>query len=136
MNFLWGGILFFHFYFHLSICNIASVSLVINGFSTYMYNTSGYSELFISNNTGISCKSNNLFTYYQSGQDFANNSPYILNITGSTVAASLSISTQYGIISPNISMTSCTNNCSIQIWNNCPNSVNYFNYFDIIVLNI
>lgn len=135
MTFSWVSLICTLYYFISPTYSISSVSLVIDNTTTIIYNNNSYSPQFISSHSKFSCSSNNLFTYKQSPQNLANNSPYQISITGINQSTSISISSQYGIISPSLSQYSCSSNCTLNIFNNCP-SVDLFHYFDTFLINI
>jgi hypothetical protein len=116
--------------------SITLVSLIVDTGTIVLYNNSVYSTQFFTSHSKFSCSYTNLFTYKQSVQNLQNNSPYQLSINGISQSTLISISTQYGIMAPTLSQSSCNNDCIVDIRNFCPNPVGLFHYFDTVILNI
>ena len=94
-------------------------------------------ENFIRNINKFSCSLNNLFTYDQTDYLYSINAFYYLTISGIGSPTSVSITTVHNNFQPSYSPLICQPPfCTISIQNNCPQSINFFNYFDRILIKI
>ncbi len=92
---------------------------------------------FIENIRKFDCSMNPLYTYNQSNNDLINNTPYYLTLYNVSPLTVVNISTIHQNFNPTSTPQVCVNStCNITIQNNCPQSINFFNYFDRMLIKI
>jgi hypothetical protein len=119
-----------------------SSSLNIN-ITTLNYNAAmivnGTSQpLFISTDSTFDCSLSPLFNYTQNEAEYNTNANYSIVVSGLSQPNSFSMSTVHETLRPTLNQTTCLSpSCTISIQNHChlPN-VNFFNYFDELVLSV
>ena len=82
------------------------------------------------------CSLSSIYSYTQSNTQYLDNTPYSIAVTGITQNTLFSFSTIHNNFVLSYEPTFCNTNCQITIQNNCPQNINFQNYFDRIVLNI
>ena len=112
----------------LLFSEIGNKSLVVNG---------RVNEYFTRNTNKFDCSLTYLYTYVQTDYLYHTNAPYYITISGINQTLGVQITTVHDNFQPSYFPNSCTPpGCGIYIQNNCPGSINFFNYFDRILVDI
>ena len=118
------------------------VGALHSGMITLEYDSNQYAIMFSQNQVYQhfyptsdiwTCKSSDLFTYNQTQQEYVANSPYNMLVLGFDIDLTIQVTSRYSLLMPSTNQSYClaNQNCTIQIFNNCP-TVNYFQYFDVL----
>lgn len=91
---------------------------------------------FIEATGKFDCSLSPLYTYGQTVADYLNNTAYSLSLFAVSEPISVVISTAHGNFMPSFNPSSCFLNCSIVIQNNCEKYINFFNYFDRVIIHL
>ena len=110
------------------ICN-SSVDMVTNGQAN---------QSFVYQSMPFDCSLPYIYTLNQSNDQYLANTPYAITLSGLTQATSFTITTIHNNFVPTSSpaVTCSPPTCQITIQNNCPQNINFQNYYDRIVFNI
>ena len=132
--------------FLLSVSYLVESQTVSGNFTVLLFSDIGNKTIvannvankyFIRNTSKFDCSLNRLYTYTQTDALYTQNAFYSIVISGLDTWVNVSISTVHNNFQPSYSLSNCTApECQIWIQNNCPGSINFFNYFDRIVLKI
>ena len=115
--------------------NITSVFLGTPAENLTAYSKGSISSQFNDNGRKYNCALPNIFVYEQTQQQLQSNTPYNLTILAQGTY-NISYTTRFNNFVPQITPTSCSGNCVVNITNNCPNPFSSYNYFDEINLSI
>lgn len=114
-----------------------NITINVPDSTNYLVTNGTPNGTFIEDIRTFDCSLTPLYTYSQSSESLTINAPYTLAFTGITNPTVINLSTVHKNFIPTYSPTVCQPpGCTVTIYNNCPSDINFFNYFDRVVLNI
>lgn len=117
-------------------CQNFNVSLLLPNTSISMVSNGTVASNFTAQSSTFNCSSSSLYTYIQNPAELKVDQTYTISFTGTAFPIDFNVASIYGSFTPNITPTTCLGPCNATIQYNCQQNINFFNYYDQVVLTI
>lgn len=118
---------------------VTGINVTINlpNTTAYLVTNGTPNSGFIEYGRPFDCSLTPLYTYYQDKASLNSNARYTIDLVGLTQPTAINISTVHKNFVPTYNPTICQPpSCTVTIQNNCAYDINFFNYFDRVLVNI